>query len=56
MSGYDWAEGSNAEYNNDGPGAVVNADRPQLSDAEAADHEIDDYLAGSDGWAPQAGS
>lgn len=27
---------------------------PQLTDAEAADHEIDDYLAGDDGWAPQA--
>jgi pectin methylesterase-like acyl-CoA thioesterase len=53
MSGYDWAEGSNAEHDNAGPGAVVNADRPQLTDAEAADHEIDDYLAGDDGWAPQ---
>jgi pectin methylesterase-like acyl-CoA thioesterase len=53
MSGYDWAEGSNAEYDNGGPGALVNADRPQLTDAEAVDHEIADYLAGDDGWAPQ---
>ena len=53
MSGYDWAAGSNAEYHNSGPGAVVNEHRPQLSDAEAAHHEIDDYLAGADGWAPQ---
>ncbi|WP_419707190.1 pectinesterase family protein [Promicromonospora sp. NFX87] len=53
MSGYDWAADSNAEHDNHGPGAVVNEHRPQLSDAEAADHEIDDYLAGADGWAPQ---
>ena len=54
MSGYDWVAGSNAEYDNRGPGAVVNEHRPQLTDTEAADHEIDDYLAGDDGWAPHA--
>jgi pectin methylesterase-like acyl-CoA thioesterase len=53
MSGYDWNAGSNAEYRNWGPGAFVNADRPQLTDEEAADHEVADYLAGDDGWAPQ---
>ncbi|GAA1869348.1 pectinesterase family protein [Myceligenerans crystallogenes] len=53
MSGYDWNEGSAAEYDNHGAGAVVNEHRPQLSDAQAADHEIEDYLSGSDGWSPQ---
>ncbi|WP_402464382.1 pectinesterase family protein [Isoptericola aurantiacus] len=53
MSGYDWFEGSNAEYRNVGPGARVNADRPQLTRAEARDHQVVDYLAGDDGWAPQ---
>jgi pectin methylesterase-like acyl-CoA thioesterase len=56
MSGYDWAPGSNAEYDNRGPGALANENRPQLSDAAATDHEIEDYLAGTDGWAPQARS
>ncbi len=55
MSGYDWSPGSNAEYRNWGPGAVVNEHRPQLTDAEAAEHEVADYLAGDDGWAPHAG-
>ncbi|WP_164545115.1 pectinesterase family protein [Antribacter gilvus] len=53
MSGYDWSAGSNAEYRNWGPGAVVNADRPQLTRSQAADHEVADYLAGDDGWSPQ---
>ncbi len=53
MSGFDWLPGSNAEYRNTGPGAVVNEFRPQLRDSEAAEHEIADYLAGDDGWAPQ---
>lgn len=53
MSGYDWKAGSNAEYRNWGPGAFVNADRPQLTDEEAADHEVADYLAGDDGWSPR---
>jgi pectin methylesterase-like acyl-CoA thioesterase len=53
MSGYDWTEGSNAEYRNGGPGAKRNSDRPQLTRTEAQDHEVADYLAGEDGWAPQ---
>lgn len=52
MSGYDWYPGSNAEYRNSGPGASVNPNRPQLTPTEAADHEVGDYLAGYDGWAP----
>ncbi|WP_418277515.1 pectinesterase family protein [Isoptericola jiangsuensis] len=54
MSGYDWAEGSNAEYRNSGPGAKVDDDRPQLTRTEARDHEVADYLSGDDGWAPQS--
>lgn len=53
MSGYDWNPGRNAEYRNSGPGARVNADRPQLSREQARQYEVADYLAGSDGWAPQ---
>ncbi|ANC30258.1 pectinesterase family protein [Isoptericola dokdonensis] len=52
MSGYDWLPGSNAEHRNVGPGARVTADRPQLTRAQARDHEVADYLAGDDGWAP----
>jgi pectin methylesterase-like acyl-CoA thioesterase len=53
MSGFDWVEGANAEYRNSGPGAKRNADRPQLTRTQARDHEVADYLSGSDGWAPQ---
>ncbi|WP_082516298.1 pectinesterase family protein [Cellulomonas sp. Leaf395] len=52
MSGRDWSEGRALEYRNDGPGAGINPDRPQLTDAQAADYEIQDYLSGSDGWDP----
>jgi pectin methylesterase-like acyl-CoA thioesterase len=55
MSGYDWYAGSNAEHANTGPGAVVNEHRPQLTAEQAAEHEVADYLAGADGWAPQLG-
>ncbi|MGC5166201.1 pectinesterase family protein [Luteimicrobium sp. DT211] len=53
MSGYDWLPGSNAEYDNRGPGALVTPDRPQLDAAGAAANRIEDYLAGDDGWTPQ---
>jgi pectin methylesterase-like acyl-CoA thioesterase len=52
MSGYDWAPGRAAEYRNFGPGATVNANRPQLDRSERAAYEARDYLAGSDGWDP----
>ncbi|PGH50978.1 hypothetical protein CRI70_09215 [Streptomyces sp. Ru87] len=52
MSGFPWEEARFAEYENHGPGATVTPGRPQMSDAEAAEHETGDYLAGSDGWAP----
>ncbi|MGF0116789.1 pectinesterase family protein [Promicromonospora sp. Marseille-Q5078] len=57
MSGFDWYEGSNAEYRNVGPGAAhggqPNPERPQLSREEARAHTASAYLSGDDGWAPQ---
>lgn len=52
MSGLDWREARLSEYENTGPGSGENDDRPQMSDAEAADFEPADYLAGDDGWNP----
>lgn len=52
MSDNSWKDARYAEYKNTGAGATVNANRPQLSDAEAADHTPETYLAGSDGWNP----
>ncbi|MCK9793627.1 pectinesterase family protein [Isoptericola sp. 4D.3] len=52
MSGFDWYPGSNAEHANSGPGAVTSPARPRLTDAEAAGHTREAYLAGDDGWAP----
>ncbi|WP_455569220.1 pectinesterase family protein [Streptomyces milbemycinicus] len=53
MGGFPWQEARFSEYRNTGPGATPSADRPRMTDADAADHEVADYLAGSDGWAPQ---
>ena len=50
---WSWRDARYAEYRNCGPGAAVQADRPQLGDAEAADFTVAAYLAGPDGWAPQ---
>ncbi|MDT9681365.1 pectinesterase family protein [Streptomyces sp. TRM76323] len=52
MSGFSWRDARFAEYRTYGPGAAVSPDRPRMSDAEAAAHEVADYLAGRDGWAP----
>ncbi|KUH37524.1 MULTISPECIES: pectinesterase family protein [Streptomyces] len=52
MGGYSWRDARFSEYRNHGPGAGVTADRPQMSAERAADHEVADYLAGHDGWAP----
>jgi pectate lyase len=49
MSGFPWRGARFAEYRNTGPGAGVNGNRPQLTDAQAADHEITDYLGD---WTP----
>ncbi|KUM81856.1 pectinesterase family protein [Streptomyces curacoi] len=53
MSGFSWRDARFAEYRNQGPGAAVTADRPQMSDEEARSHTVADYLKGADGWAPQ---
>jgi pectate lyase len=49
MSGFSWKDARFYEYGNHGPGYSVNGDRPQLTDAQAADHEIADYLGD---WTP----
>jgi hypothetical protein len=56
MSGFPWQEARFTEYRNTGPGAAgpdPAATRPQMNEADAAHHEVADYLAGTDGWAPQ---
>ncbi|MGJ9384685.1 hypothetical protein [Salipaludibacillus sp. CF4.18] len=40
------------EYQNEGPGAVVNEQRRQLSDEEAAKYSVENVL---DGWKPDLG-
>ncbi|MFG3343250.1 pectinesterase family protein [Glycomyces sp. NPDC048151] len=52
MSGLAWEDARLREYQNTGPGATVNANRPQMSSADAANYEPVDYLRGSDGWNP----
>lgn len=52
MSGFPWRGARFSEYRTYGPGAAVTADRPQLPDADAARHQVPNYLAGKDGWAP----
>ncbi|MBG0818053.1 pectinesterase family protein [Planomonospora sp. ID82291] len=52
MSGNSWKNARFFEYRNTGAGAGTNANRPQLSDAQAANHTPQKYLAGSDGWNP----
>jgi len=52
MSGFSWKDARLSEYRNTGAGATVNSNRPQLSDASAANYTAQKYLAGSDGWNP----
>ncbi|MFI2710928.1 pectinesterase family protein [Micromonospora sp. NPDC018662] len=47
-----WQNARFSEYRNTGPGATVNGNRPQLSDAQAANYTPQRYLAGTDGWNP----
>ncbi|GAA3217648.1 pectinesterase family protein [Actinocorallia longicatena] len=49
MSGFSWRDARFAEYRNHGPGFALNPGRPQLTDAQAAGHEIADYLGD---WTP----
>ncbi|MFC5060571.1 pectinesterase family protein [Saccharothrix xinjiangensis] len=52
MSGNSWRNARFLEYRNTGSGAGSNSNRPQLSDAQAAEYTPQKYLAGSDGWNP----
>src|SRR5215213_7245402 len=49
MSPTSWRTGRFFEYQNTGAGAGVNADRPQLTDTQAAQLTRFTYLAGKDG-------
>ncbi|MER6127050.1 pectinesterase family protein [Streptomyces sp. NPDC001795] len=52
MGGFSWKKDRFAEYRNTGPGAgAASSDRPQLTDAQAADQEVADWLGG---WNPAA--
>ena len=53
MSTNSWKNARFSEYNNTGPGATKNSNRPQLPDFQAADHTPQKYLAGTDGWNPR---
>ncbi|MGW8888975.1 hypothetical protein [Streptomyces sp. NPDC055749] len=50
--GFPWQEARFGEYRTYGPGAGITGDRPQMSERDAAHHDVADYLAGEDGWAP----
>jgi len=52
MSGFSWKDARLREYKNTGAGATINSNRPQMSDATAANYTVAKYLAGSDGWNP----
>ncbi|WP_202076567.1 pectate lyase [Caldalkalibacillus salinus] len=50
MSGFSWEDARFYEYQNEGPGAVLNDSRAQLSDEEAAALTVETVL---DGWQPK---
>ncbi|WP_305785674.1 pectinesterase family protein [Symbioplanes lichenis] len=52
MSGNPWQGARFYEYKNTGAGATINSNRPQLTDAQAANYTPQKYLAGTDGWNP----
>ncbi|MFF4019581.1 pectinesterase family protein [Streptomyces sp. NPDC001843] len=52
MSGFSWKDDRFAEYKNTGAGSgPASSDRPQLTDAQAAEQEVADWLGG---WTPTA--
>ncbi|GAA3843240.1 hypothetical protein GCM10022403_088990 [Streptomyces coacervatus] len=52
MSGYSWKDDRFAEYKNTGAGSgAASSDRPQLTDAQAANQEVADWLGD---WTPTA--
>jgi pectin methylesterase-like acyl-CoA thioesterase/pectate lyase len=52
MSSHTWQNARFSEYKNTGSGAGGTSNRPQLSDAQAANYTPQKYLAGTDGWNP----
>ncbi|GIF42896.1 pectinesterase [Actinoplanes xinjiangensis] len=52
MSGFSWKTARFAEYSSTGAGAVINANRPQMSASTATQYTPTAYLAGTDGWNP----
>ncbi|WNV92132.1 pectinesterase family protein [Umezawaea sp. Da 62-37] len=52
MSGNLWRNARFSEYRNTGSGAGTGTNRPQLTDAQAANYTPQKYLAGTDGWNP----
>ncbi|HEX4702209.1 MAG TPA: pectinesterase family protein, partial [Pseudonocardiaceae bacterium] len=52
ISSATWTPGRYGEFANTGPGATVNANRPQLSTSTATNFTAAKYLAGTDGWNP----
>ena len=53
MGGFSWKTCRFSEYRNTGAGASTGTgDRPQTSDATAANYTAQKYLAGGDGWNP----
>ncbi|MFD7321016.1 pectinesterase family protein [Streptomyces sp. NPDC059875] len=53
MGGFSWKDDRFAEYRNTGAGAgTASGERPQLTDAQAADQEVRDWLGD---WTPTAG-
>jgi pectin methylesterase-like acyl-CoA thioesterase len=52
MSGFSWEEARFYEYSNTGPGAVINDNRPQLTEEQATVYTAENFLAGSDNWNP----
>ncbi|MCU7726476.1 pectinesterase family protein [Actinoplanes sp. KI2] len=51
---WSWRDARLAEYHNRGPGAIPSPDRPQLTDAQAAEYTMAAFLRGTDGWRPQS--
>lgn len=57
MSGFSWRDARFHEYQNSGPGSARSADRPQMSNEQAASFTASHYFRGQDWWQPQlAGS
>lgn len=48
-----WEQARFAEYRNYGPGALISANRPQLTDEQATTSTIAAFLRGTDEWRPE---